>query len=180
MDQGVERTYADLGEHIQRLADRGLLVTVGKPVNKDTEIHPLVRWQYRGGIAEFARKAFLFTNVTDSRGRKFPGASVAIGVLAGTPSIYAIGLNAKAGETGSAWLHAIGNPVPPRILGGSAPCQELIVTGDGLNGDGRGLDALPIPISTPGWDIAPYITSGLWVTRDPETACRTWASTEAI
>ena len=28
------------------------------------------RWQFRGGIAEKDRKAFLFTNVTDGKGRK--------------------------------------------------------------------------------------------------------------
>jgi UbiD family decarboxylase len=169
MDQGVKRTYADLGEHIRRLADRGLLFTVERPVNKDTEMHPLVRWQYRGGIAEAARKAFLFTNVTDARDRSFPGGSVVIGVFAGTPAIYAIGLNCKAEEIGAAWLHAIANPVAPHILSGPVPCQELVVTGDGLHDEGKGLDALPIPISTPGWDIAPYITAGLWITRDPET-----------
>ena len=54
-------------------------------------------------------------------------------------------------------------------MDGAAPCQEIILTGDDLKGEGRGLDALPIPISTPGWDIAPYITAGLWITRDPET-----------
>jgi len=30
-------------------------------------MHPLVRWQFRGGIAEKDRKAFLFTNIVDFR-----------------------------------------------------------------------------------------------------------------
>jgi hypothetical protein len=34
-------------------------------------MHPLVRWQFRGGIDEEDRKAFLFNNVTDSKGRKY-------------------------------------------------------------------------------------------------------------
>ena len=34
-------------------------------------MHPLVRWQYRGGIPEEQRKAFLFTNVVDSTGRRY-------------------------------------------------------------------------------------------------------------
>mgnify|MGYP001764761218 CR=1 FL=1 len=29
-----------------------LLVRVTRPINKDTEMHPLVRWQFRGGIEE--------------------------------------------------------------------------------------------------------------------------------
>src|SRR5438132_1328406 len=31
------------------------------------------------------------------------------------------------------------------------------------------LGRLPIPVSTPGFDNAPYTTAGHWVTRDPET-----------
>ena len=34
-------------------------------------MHPLVRWQFRGGIAERDRKAFLFTNVHDSKGKHY-------------------------------------------------------------------------------------------------------------
>jgi len=60
------RAYPDLRDHLKSLDDAGLLVTVSRPINKDTEMHPLVRWQFRGGIPEKDRKAFLFTNVTDS------------------------------------------------------------------------------------------------------------------
>jgi 4-hydroxy-3-polyprenylbenzoate decarboxylase len=31
---------------------------------------------------------------------------------------------------------------------------------------------LPIPISTPGFDNAPYLTAGCWITKDPETGVR--------
>src|SRR6202030_2376234 len=37
---------------------------------------------------------------------------------------------------------------------------------------GQGLAALPVPISTPGFDAAPYLTATLCVTRDPETGIR--------
>ncbi|MFM6962958.1 MAG: UbiD family decarboxylase domain-containing protein, partial [Micrococcales bacterium] len=33
---------------------------------------------------------------------------------------------------------------------------------------GEGLASLPIPISTPGFDSAPYLTATLCITRDPE------------
>ena len=52
--------YPDLHEHIAALERHGLLVRVNRPINKDTEMHPLVRWQFRGGIPESERKAFLF------------------------------------------------------------------------------------------------------------------------
>ena len=46
------RAYPDLHEHVRALDKAGLLVIVDRPINKDTEMHPLVRWQFRGGIAE--------------------------------------------------------------------------------------------------------------------------------
>ena len=61
------RAYPDLHDHVRALDKAGLLVTVDRPINKDTEMHPLVRWQFRGGIEEKDRKAFLFTNVVDSK-----------------------------------------------------------------------------------------------------------------
>src|SRR3974377_824372 len=66
-----ERGYPDLHDHLQALDKAGLLVTVDRPINKDTEMHPLVRWQFRGGIAEKDRKAFLFSNIVDSTGRPY-------------------------------------------------------------------------------------------------------------
>jgi hypothetical protein len=59
------RGYPDLHEHVLALARAGLLQVVDAPINKDTEMHPLVRWQFRGGIPEAERKAFLFTRPTD-------------------------------------------------------------------------------------------------------------------
>src|ERR1700716_596454 len=83
------RSYPDLHDHIRALDKAGLLVTVDRPINKDTEMHPLVRWQFRGGIEEKDRKAFLFTNVVDSRKRY--DIPVAVGVLAANREIYRIG-----------------------------------------------------------------------------------------
>jgi len=75
------RGYPDLRDHLRALDKAGLLVTVDRAINKDTEMHPLVRWQFRGGIEEKDRKAFLFTNVVDSKKRKYD-IPVAVGVLA--------------------------------------------------------------------------------------------------
>ena len=43
----TKRGYRDLHEHLAALDEAGLLVTIDEPVNKDTEMHPLVRWQFR-------------------------------------------------------------------------------------------------------------------------------------
>ena len=67
-------TYPNLHEHVLALAKQDLLVVVDEPMNKDMEIHPLVRWQYRGSIEEHERKAFLFTKPTDSKGVMYDGA----------------------------------------------------------------------------------------------------------
>src|SRR5260221_5614109 len=92
----VGRTYPDLHEHIAALAEAGLLVVVDEPVNKDTEIHPLVRWQYRGGIPEDMRKAFFFTRPTDGAGSTDKGAVVVgrpAGNKAGFPDGFGQGLD---------------------------------------------------------------------------------------
>ncbi len=164
--QHAMRAYRDLHEHLDVLEREGLLHVIDAPVNKDTEMHPLVRWQFRGGIAESERKAFLFNNVVDSRGRSY-SIPVVVGALAANTRIYAVGMGCEIGAIGDKWSRAIASPVPPRIVA-AAPCQEVVISGNGLRGEGNGLDALPIPISTPGFDAAPYITAGLWISRDPE------------
>lgn len=164
----MPRSYADLHEHLDRLDAAGLLYRIDAPVNKDTELHPLVRWQFCGGIPEAERKAFLFTNIVDSKGRKYD-IPVVVGALATNPEIYRIGMNVpRLEDIGPAWERAIADPIPPEIVE-NAPCQEIILTGEDLHGPGKGLEALPIPISTPGFDAAPFFTAACVTTRDPET-----------
>jgi UbiD family decarboxylase len=163
-----DRCYADLHEHLDRLDRAGLLYRIDSPVNKDTEMHPLVRWQFRGGIAEKDRKAFLFTNAMDSKGRSYD-IPVAVGAIAANPEIYRIGMNvARVEDIGSAWERAIAHPIAPHVIE-NAPCHEIVVTAAGLEGSGCGLESLPIPISTPGFDAAPYLTATCVITRDPDS-----------
>ena len=164
---GTKRGYADLHEHLAELKRRGLLLTVGRRVDKDAVLHPLVRWQYVGGIEEHERRAFLFTNVVDGRGRKykFP---VVVGAYAGNREIYCIGMRARAEDVQRKWDQAIANPLAPRVVQ-DAPCQEVVLTGSALKGEGKGLDSLPIPVSTPGFDSAPTLTATNVITKDPET-----------
>src|SRR5205823_2758688 len=113
------------------------------------------------------RRAFLFTNVVDSAGRKYD-MPVAVGALGASARIYSVGMGRPVEEIENAWTTAIANPIPP-VRVASPPCQEVVITGDALRGPGRGLAALPVPISTPGFDAAPYLTATLAVTRDPES-----------
>ena len=162
-----QRGYRDLHEHLAELDKQGLLVTIDRPINKDTELHPLVRWQFRGGIAEPDRKAFLFTNVVNGKGKKYD-IPVVVGALAATRKIYSVGMGCKIEDIGKTWSHAIANPIQPTVLK-NAPCQEIVVQGQELLKPGKGVDSLPIPISTPGWDNAPYTTLSQYITKDPET-----------
>src|SRR5438105_4822952 len=150
--------YADLHEHLKKLEAAGLLIRVERAINKDTEMHPLVRWQFRGGIAEKDRKAFLFTNVTDSKGRKYD-IPVVVGALAANREIYRLGMNCALDKINETWTRAIAKPIAPNVVT-EAPCQQVTV---------EGLDELPIPISTPGWDIAPFTTLSQYITKDPDS-----------
>jgi UbiD family decarboxylase len=163
----VPRPYPDLRDHIFNLAAAGLLIVVDEPINKDTIMHPLVRWQYRGGIPEKDRRAFLFTQPTDSKGRIYKGA-VLIAGLAGSRDIYRIGFGTELEAIGPTWLKALSAPIPPKLVT-DAPCHEVVLTGADLDVPGQGLDGLPVPISTPGWDNGPYLTAGHYITKDPET-----------
>src|SRR5271170_6347585 len=105
----------DFQEHLARLEAAGLLVRIERAINKDTELHPLVRWQFQGGLAEDERRAFLFTNIVDGEGRRYD-IPVVVGALAASARIYAVGMGRPVGEIEAAWLHGISNPVPPVVV----------------------------------------------------------------
>ncbi len=159
--------YRDLHQHLAELERRGLLRRITRAVDKDSELHPLVRWQFVGGMAEADRKAFLFENVVDATGRKFD-MPVVVGAIAANREIYSAGMDAPVEYIEKKWERAIAHPIKPRIVE-TAPCHEVVVTRNGLQGKGRGLDALPIPVSTPGFDSAPTLTATNVITKDPET-----------
>ncbi len=157
--------YRDFREHLKALEQRGKLVRIQRQINKDTELMPLVRWQFRG-LEERERKAFLFENIVDSKGRRYT-MPVTVGTLAATTEIYAIGMMCEPDEIAERWTQAQLNPIEP-VKVDSAPAQEVVWQGAELL-DGHGLDMIPVPISTPGFDNAPYLTSANWITKDVET-----------
>lgn len=157
--------YRDLQDYIDELSRRRLLQVIDEPVCKDTELMPLVRLQFRG-LPEAQRKAFWFRKVTDARRRLF-GASVVVGALGSSRAIYAAALGVEPDGISAAWTRAHGHHVPPRVIEpDSAPVKRIIRRAPQL---GDGIDSFPHVISTPGFDPAPFITAGVWVTRDPET-----------
>lgn len=164
----MTRPYHDLHQHIAILRERDLLIEVDIPIDKDSEMHPLVRWQFQGGMKESERKAFLFTNIHDGRGRKYE-TPVLVGGLAANREIYSVGMCCPIDDVQQKWEQAISNPIPPKFID-NALCHEIVETGESLTKEGGGLDALPIPVSTPGFDSAPTLSAGNVITKDPDTS----------
>lgn len=160
--------YKDLRDYIRALEAAGKLVRVKQQINKDTELNPLVRWQFRG-LPEEDRKAFLFENVVDVKGNTYP-IPVLVACHAASNHVYALGMMCSIEEIAQKWVEAQLHPIEPQMVQ-RGPVQEVVHMGDGLLEKG-GLEILPVPISTPGFDNAPYLTSACWVTKDPETGIR--------
>lgn len=131
-------------------------------------MHPLVRLQFRGSEAS-ERTAFLFEHVVDVKGNKYD-MPVAVGCMAASKEIYALGMQCAPEEIGAKWGRALVKPIPPTLVS-AGPAQEVVHSGADL-GAKFGLQSLPIPISTPGFDNAPYTTASHFVSRDPETGTR--------
>ena len=160
--------YQDLREYLGLLDQQGLLTRVAAPVDKDTELHPLVRWQFLG-LPDHERRAFLFENVTDAKGRRYE-TPVVLGALASNEAIYALGMGCEPGKSFEKWSAAVAAPLAPELVD-TGPVKEEIHVGDGLLEHG-GLDEFPVPISTPGFDNGPYFTACHWITKDPDTGIR--------
>src|SRR5260370_16325832 len=118
----------DFQAHLAALDARGLLLRIDRAINKDTELHPLVRWQFQGGLREDQRRAFLFTNVVDACGRSYH-IPVAVEPLAPSAEIYSVGMGRPVDEIEAAWLHAIANPIAPVVVS-SPTCQAVVIRDD--------------------------------------------------
>src|SRR2546421_3742720 len=121
--------WPTLGKYVEALEQADKVVRVTTPINKDTELHPLVRLQFRG-LPESQRKAFLFENVVDAGGRKFD-IPVLVGALAGSAEIYALGMQCELGDIENVWRRALDHQIAP-ITVAQAPCQEVVITGEEL------------------------------------------------
>ena len=161
-------TFKDVREYLRELDRLGLLVRVSRPMNKDTEICPLVRWQFQGLDTE-QRKGWLFENVIDSRGRSFD-AKVAVSIIGASPRLYAIAMGVEnEGQIEKKWEKSIMHPVEPVVVESSkAPVKEHVIKGKDIVKSG-GVDSLPIPVVNPGTDPAAYFSAPIWITKDPET-----------
>ena len=160
--------YKDLREFIAALDEKEKLYRIHREINKDTELQPLVRWQFRG-LPEEARRGFLFDNVTDGKKHKY-NCRVLVGGLSGSEAIYSMGLKCSPEEVPDRWIYALDHLIAP-VMVDRGPAQEEVHMGANLLEHG-GINEFAIPVSTPGFDNGPYITAGHWISKDPETGQR--------
>src|ERR1044072_46264 len=118
--------FKDVREHIAALDQAGLLVKIEEQINKDTELMPLVRWQFRG-LVEEERRAFMFTNVVDAKGRQYD-IPVVVGALAAPRQISGFGLQCTPDEIVERWNQANRQPIPPKIVD-DAPVHKVVYQG---------------------------------------------------
>ena len=81
--------------------------------SRSTKTPRCIRWcagSIRGGIAEPERKAFLFTQPTDSKGRRFDCAVLVAG-LAANRDVYRVGFGKPLDEIGATWVAAMAAPI---------------------------------------------------------------------
>jgi 4-hydroxy-3-polyprenylbenzoate decarboxylase len=168
--QKSKNSFRDLREFIALLERTGNLHRISASIDKNTELMPLVRWQYQG-LPDDQRKAFLFDNVSDSAGRKYD-CRVAVGALSASRAIYKLALGVKESDGPSAvaekWNHALSHPIAPRRVA-RGPVKDVIIKGKEISRPGGGLLRFPVPISNPGFDGGPFLTAPYVVTKDPET-----------
>ena len=159
--------YKDLREFLQALDKAGKLRRIQRPINKDTELNPLVRWQFRG-LEEAQRFGFLFERVTGMDGASYQG-SVAAAVIAPSQEIYALALQCPNSRQAmyDKWAEALRRPIAP-VPVKSGPVKEEIHVGEGLLAHG-GLKEFPIPMTTNGWEALPRLTGLCWISKDPDT-----------
>ncbi len=126
-----DRYFADFRAYINELQSRGKLQRWKRPINKDTEMMPLMRLQYRG-ISDEERQAFLFENVLDSRGRQH-AIKVATGMYGSSREIAALGLGCNQPlEIYEKWRQALAKPIDPRTIP-TAPVQEIVYADEELS-----------------------------------------------
>ena len=157
--------YTDFREYLDKLEATGRLRRITRTVDKDRELHPLVKWQYRG-LAEEDRFGFLFESVTDRDGRPCNG-RVASSVIAANREMYALAMGCAVDELQERWSHAPDRLIPPERVA-TGPVKEEIHKGDAVLEHG-GLHEFGIPFATNGWEAFPRVTAASCITRDPES-----------
>jgi len=151
--------YSDLQDYLARLESHGKLHWIKQRVDPAWEVSAITRQVFdRYGWNE--RPALGFQQVGES---PFP---LVIGVVGGSPQIYALALSSTVDTIPSVWERAQRHPVDP-VSVRTGLCKEVVLRGTEVD-----IGILPQVVWTPGQDPGPYITAPLVVTKDFETGRR--------
>lgn len=148
--------YRDMRDFLAVLDQKGKLKRINKTVDRMWEPACLAKWMYQALPAD-KRVGLFFDKVAGSDMKLVTGA------LGASPETYCLALGIEPEDLNETWVKALVNPIPPKLVDRGV-CQEVVLTGKDAS-----LDILPIPVWTPGKDIAPYITTMVF-TRDHDTA----------
>ncbi|MBX9689141.1 MAG: UbiD family decarboxylase [Candidatus Obscuribacterales bacterium] len=144
----------NLAEFLKLLEEEGNLLTIEKPVDKDTELACIARL-CADSLASRKRQAVLFKNVS---GFKMP---VAVGLFNYKKS-YARALACKTEEIFERWSEAMKSQLPPQLLSNStAAVYEQVWQASEID-----LLKLPVPNWTPGKDPGAFFSSACVITKD--------------
>ena len=138
--------YADIRDYIKALETHGKLQRVQRSVDRTWELACLARWMFQA-LPESNRFGLFFEQIKDFN------TPVMTGILGASRETYALALETEPDKINDKWIEAFLNPIPPKVVK-TAPCQDKVYLGDEVN-----LDAIPIPVWTPGKDAAPYVSS---------------------
>ncbi|HEY3166168.1 MAG TPA: UbiD family decarboxylase, partial [Candidatus Binatia bacterium] len=151
--------YSDLQDYLQRLETSGKLHWVEKQVDPSWEVSAVTRHVFdHYGWNE--RPALGFRRVGES---PLP---LVIGVIGGSPEIYALALSTTVEKIPDVWEQGQCHPIDP-VSVKSGLCKEIIAHGEEVD-----LGMLPQVVWTPSQDPGPYITAPVIITKDVETGRR--------
>src|SRR2546428_793061 len=142
-----EKYYDDLRDFLEVLQKHGLLYRWNRSVNKDSELMPLIRLQYRGR-SDAERQAFLYENVTDGQKRRYD-IKLLTEIYRASRRIVKLNMNYEnPKDIYERWRHAVARPIEPVIVA-SGPAHEQVHIGAEL--EKIGLTMLPAPVEEPGF-----------------------------
>ncbi|MCB4771330.1 UbiD family decarboxylase [Ancylobacter sp. Lp-2] len=142
--------YQDLRAFLSALRTSGELVDITRPIALQYDV----------------AKALAKTSASDGPALMFKDNGTAfplVGGLYGNRKRALIAFEATGETIHERVTKAIDNPIGPVDFAGPAPCQEVVLTGDGID-----LTKLPVPTYSPK-DGGPFITAGIVVSEDPDT-----------
>lgn len=147
--------YPDLRSFLALLESKELLKHVRKEVDKDWELSCIARWVCQS-FEERPGFGLIFDKV---KGFDVP----VIAQVFGSRDMYALAMGTPPDGICQKWVDAFQNPIKP-VEVQRGPVKEVIKTGGRVN-----VLEIPVPVSTPGKDSAPFFSAASVITKDPDS-----------